>query len=235
MTPSRRLVLLTYLIVLHAVLVVLVFKTDFLLLTGKTLGFIPPEEFNSQLQAIILQQAEQDLSLPAGEVVLVGDSHIERLDGKLGAGAVNFGIGGDTTRTLRARLPTLRSVQLSRAVVVEVGVNDLKYRPVEQIVPDYDALFGRLPASVPVLVLSVPPVDPNGAAARHRAYLRNDRIAALNAGIGQVCAAHPQCRFLDAGPALLARPCWSADGWHLSEVGDRVLVGLVQDALPAPR
>lgn len=227
-----RLALFTYLVILHAVLLVLVFKTDFLLLAGKTLGFIPPEEFNGELEAIILKQAEQDLAVPAGQVVLVGDSHIARLDGKLGAGVVNFGIGGDTTRTLSARLPTIRSIQHSRAVVVEVGVNDLKYRAVDQIIMDYAALFGRLPQSAPVLVLSVPPVDPNGSAARHRPYLRNDRIAALNIGIRRVCAAHPQCRFLDAGPALAGQPAWSADGWHLSDAGNQVLADLIRGALP---
>jgi len=232
--PRGRALLVGYIVLLHVVLLVLLFKTDFLLLAGKTLGLTPPEEWTPDLVALILEQAEQDLKAPPGQVALVGDSHVSRLDVALmGAGAINFGIGGDTTHTLLARLPVLRSLPHSRAVVLEIGVNDLKYRPVEQIARDYDALFERLPQSpLPIFAVSVLPVDENGPAAHHRPYLRNAMIGALNREIRRVCAAHAQCRYLDAGPAMANPAVYSADGWHLSPAGNRALAGVIRGALP---
>lgn len=232
---GRWLAFAGYLVLLHAALLVAVFHSNFLLLAGKTLGLTPPEEWNQSLVARILEQAEADGAVLPGGVVLVGDSIAAQLDARQTADdAVNFGIGGDTTRTLYARLPVLRSIQRSRAVVVEVGVNDLKYRPIEQIARDYDAVLDRLSASPSIVAVSVLPVDANGPAARQRSYLRNERIAALNRELKRVCAAHARCRFLDAWPALANSAVYSDDGWHLSAEGNRVLAQVIRKALPAP-
>lgn len=224
-----------YLVFLHAALLVLVFKTNFLLLAGETLGVIPPQEWNQDFVARVLEQAETDMTVPPGQVVLVGDSIMAQMDARLlGSDAVNFGIPGDTTHTLFARLPVIRSLQAARAVVLEVGVNDLKFRPVDRIARDYEAVLARLPVSPPVLAVSVLPVDEHGPAARQRPYLRNERIAALNSEVRRACAARARCRFVDAWPAMADSPVHAADGWHLSAEGNRVLADLIRAALPAP-
>jgi lysophospholipase L1-like esterase len=231
-----RLVFGTYIVLLHAALLVLVFKTNFLWLADKTLGLVPSDEWNPGLVSRILEQAEEDVTVPPGRVVLVGDSMVAALDARLVADdAVNFGIGGDTTRTLYARLPVIRSIQQSRAVVVEVGVNDLKYRPTEQIARDYDAMLNRVAASPVIFALSVLPVDENGPAARQRPYLRNERIAALNSAIKRVCEARVRCRFIDVGSAMAASGVYGGDGWHHSAEGNRVLAQIIWNALHAAK
>ena len=232
---ALRFALGTYVVLLHAALLVLVLKTNFLLLAGKTLGLAPPEEWNPDLFSRVMEQAEEDHTVQPGQVVLVGDSAITRLETRLlDVGAVNFGIGGDTTRTLYGRLSVIRSARRSRAVVLEVGVNDLKYRSTDQIARDYDALLDRLSFSSSILAVSVLPVDEGGSAARERSYLRNDAIAEVNQGIKRVCGAHKQCRFLDAWPAMLNKAVYSGDGWHLSAEGSEALAGVIRSALPAP-
>ena len=223
-----------YIVLLHAVLLVLVVKTNFLLLAGKTLGFLPPEEWNTELATRLLEQAGEDKTVPPGQVVLLGDSIIAQLDARqITQDTVNFGIGGDTTRTLHVRLPVLRSVPRGRAAVIGVGVNDLKYRPVEQIARDYQTMLDQLPPMLPVLAVSVLPVDENGPAARQRPYLRNAHARALNAEIKRLCAARAGCGFLDAWPVLAQDAVHAGDGWHLSAKGNLLLARAIRDALPA--
>ena len=215
-------------------LVVLILKTNFLLLAGKTLGWIPPEEWTLQFYAAILEQAEQDARLPPGVVILLGDSIIAELNPQeVADDAVNFGLAGDTTDTLYRRLAVLHSIARSRAVIVEVGVNDLKYRTIGPIVSDYRKVLGQLTAVPRVIVMSVLPVDPAGQAARERPYLRNQTIEALNRGLLTLCRQQMNCRFLDAWPAIAASPSnvYGSDGWHLSDAGRHVLAGLMRNAL----
>jgi hypothetical protein len=81
-----------YVILIHAILIILVLKTNFLFLSGKTFGWIPPEEWTIPLLLRTLAQAEQDLNVPSGAVVLLGDSMIARLSPKLiTPDTVNFG------------------------------------------------------------------------------------------------------------------------------------------------
>jgi lysophospholipase L1-like esterase len=223
-----------YAIVLHVALGVLVIKTDFLYLAGKTLGWVPPEEWTPRLYAEILKQAELDASVPAGSVILLGDSLIAGLDSRaVSQEAVNFGIGGDTTHTLYSRLPVLRSVSRSRIVVVGVGVNDLKYRAADRIASDYASVLDRM-ASVPqILALSILPVDEGGLAAADRPYLRNRTIMELNQALRRVCRERANCLFIDAWPVIAnaAADVYSSDGWHLSLAGSRLLAALLHRTL----
>jgi hypothetical protein len=85
---------------------------------------------------------------------------------------------------------------------VAVGVNDLKYRQVEQIVRDYRRVLARL-ATVPrVFVVPVLPVDPAGQAARERPYLRNQTIEAINDGLRMLCRQQMNAAFSMPGRRL---------------------------------
>lgn len=236
MTPYRRPILLgvgiAYLIGLHALMILMILKTDFLVRAGKTLDLVPPEEWTVPFLQRALSQARQDALIPSNSLVLLGDSIAAEVDPLLIAtDAVNFGIGGDTTRTLAARLPTLRSVTHGRAVVIEVGVNDLKYRPVDAIERDYDALLAQIGGRLPIVALSVLPVDEAGFAARKRRYLRNNLISELNRAIGNACKQHANCRFVDAWSAMQDRSNYGEDGWHLSYAGVHKLAAIIARAL----
>jgi lysophospholipase L1-like esterase len=168
-------------------------------------------------------------------VVLLGDSIVAQLDAALVDGdAVNFGISGDTTRSLYARLPAIMgSIQRSRAVVVEIGINDLQYLDIDQIAHDYTVVLDGLALSPRIFSVSALPADERGSAAHLRPSLCNVRIAAMNRELKRVCEAHARCRFLDAWRALADHPVYSDDGWHLSAAGNRALGGLIRGALSA--
>ncbi|MBO0709730.1 MAG: hypothetical protein J2P47_00460 [Acetobacteraceae bacterium] len=223
-----------YLLFLHIFVGVLLLKTNFLHLVGKTLGRIPPDEWSLPLCLNVLEQAEADARVPRGAVVLLGDSIIAELDRtEIGRDVVNFGLGGDTTKTLYSRLAALHSVAQSGEVVVGVGVNDLKYRAVSQIARDYARVLDRLVAVPRVLVLSVLPIDDAGQAARELPYLRNRNIQALNGDLRTLCEQRTNCRFLDAWPAVSAatEDVYGGDGWHLSAAGRHVLADFLRNAL----
>jgi lysophospholipase L1-like esterase len=236
-----RLGFCAYLVLLHGLVLVLVLKTNFLFLAGKTLGVTSPfdplpfDQWRDERLLTVLRQAKDESALLPGRVVLLGDSIVAQLDAALVDGdAVNFGIPGDTTRSLYARLPAIMgSIQRSRAVVVEIGINDMRYRDIDQIAHDYAVVLDGLSLSPRILAVSVLPVDERGSGAR-RASLRNVRIAAMNRELKRVCEAHARCRFLDAWAALADHSVYSDDGVHLSAAGNQALGGLIRGALSVP-
>lgn len=226
--------LAAYICLLHLALLILVLKTNFLTLAGKTLGIIPPEEWNDSLFLRMLDAAKHDKQSSPGAVVLIGDSLVASL-GEVHSqtSTVNLAIGGDTVRTLKRRLPTLRAVDAARVVVVGVGVNDLKYRRTTEIAHEHAGLLAELPAGIPVISLAVLPVDEQGTAARQRNYLRNDFIRELNGKLRLSCNARSNCRYLDVEPAFFTedgktrRDFYAQDGWHLSKKGAQAVSELI--------
>ena len=231
-----------YLAILHLAVAVLIFKTDFLVRAGKTLGLLPPEEWNEPLYQGILALGERNRGVPPGAVVLIGDSLVAQLDpGLIGSDVFNLGLGGETTVTLRRHLAALTALDSAREIVLLVGVNDFKYREEAEIAADYAALLRDLPQHVPLLVLSILPIDERADEMRARPYLKNQRFRVINARIRQQCAEQPRCRYLDAWPAMTggaeggaAVPVFAADGWHLGPVGNRLLANLIAGALRHP-
>ena len=229
-----------YVGLLHVLLAVLVFKTNFLELAAKTIWGTPQVEWSEDIYRGIAEQAALDGATPPGAVLLLGDSIMSQVPpGSVGAGVRNFGINGDTTAILRLRLATLRSLATARAAVFAVGVNDLKFRPQEEIVANYAALLAAVPERVGVVVVSVLPVDEAVERIRRRPDLRNAAIAALNARLQPMCAQRAGCRYLDAWPGMsdpvrggLAVAWHAGDGWHLSPRGAVRLGEIIAVALP---
>lgn len=235
--PRTIALLLAYALVLHALLYVSVWKTNFFQLAQKTLGLTPPEERNLQLYQAMLTWSERDRSVPDGAVVVLGDSLLQDLDAaQLGADVHSFALGGTTVQTLREGLPVIRSLVRARAVVLGVGVNDLKYREPAEVARDYAALLALLPAGTALIALPILPVDESNPAVREKPYLRNERLSALEAGLQPLCAARPGTRRLAVSTLVDAsgqlRPeLYAADGWHLSDAGDAELRRLIRAEL----
>lgn len=232
---------LGYVALLHVVIGVLVARTDFLRRAGVRLGLLPRAERTAELSISVVEQARQDQGAAGGALVLLGDSIATQLDAARIAGdAVNYGIGGDTTRTLLWRLPLLRSVESARTVVVIVGVNDLGLRPVPAIAADYRALLAAFPPAAVLVVVSPLPVDEAFVSAYGRPGLGNAALRSINAALRPLCEARPGCRFLDAWPAFwdgaagnMQRSLHRGDGLHLSPAGSRALEDLIRAAVGA--
>lgn len=233
-------VLAAYLVGLHLVVAVALTRTNFLPLVYKSLGYWqPPPEWEDFPIQTVLDQATLDRRVPDHAVILLGDSIMAGVPaGSVGPNAVNFGLGGDTTQVLLRRLPMLRSLDRASAVVIEVGVNDLKYRTPAEAARLYGDILRHIPAATPVVALSVLPVDETKPAITRRADLRNAAITALNGAIRTICERRPHCRYLDLWPVV-----WDAsrgvpqadffgpDGWHLSAAGGERIGAWIRNTL----
>ncbi|MCC7011543.1 MAG: SGNH/GDSL hydrolase family protein [Planctomycetes bacterium] len=235
-------VLVLYAVLLHVVAYWGVFKTNFIPLARKTLGLAPPEERNLQLYQSMLGWSERDRAVPDGAVVVLGDSLMARLDARaLGPDVHVFALGGMTTHTLREALPAVRSLARARAIVLGVGVNDAKYRDVQQIASDYAGVLDALPANIPVLAVPILPVDASADAVRAKPYLDNARLRELDTALRKVSEDRgnvlrlPIPDALVDGAGALRTEMHAGDGWHLSPEGSAVLAAALRAALEAPR
>lgn len=229
---------IAYIVFLHAVIVVALVKSNLLLLIGKTLDVYDREEQSSDYYRELVVQLAVDATVAPGAVVFLGDSITHDLDvTAVVRPAVNFGLGGDTTNGLLARLPLYRSITGARAIVLAIGVNDLRYRSPSDIEITYRKLLAALPPSSPVVLGAVLPVDEAVDGVRQRKWLRNATIRRLNDAIANLCIGRAGCVVADAGPALgdtrgdLAGDFHQADGWHLSPAGYRVWGEVLAKAL----
>ena len=132
-------------------------------------------------------------------VLMVGDSltAFGEWSELLGPGAVNRGIGGDTTGGLIARLDALPSAQRTYLMI---GTNDLARLTPEEIAARTQVIVGRLPGQV--FVQSV--------LYRHDGY--RAQITRLNALNRHWCETSGRCRYIGLNAAVTSR---ARDGLHL--------------------
>jgi len=187
----------------------------------------PPEELTETYYARIGRHALSLGQVPPRPLVLIGDSITQGLEAqRLDPNAVNYGINGDTTLGVRQRLflysPVLKQ---ARAVVLAIGINDLRFRSNQELLANYWAILATLPP-VPVLVSGLLPVE-EGAMGRVyclRGY--NQRIQAVNQALQHRLAGQAGRRFVDHtasldenGDGQLDRQFHCGDGLHLNARG----------------
>jgi lysophospholipase L1-like esterase len=178
-----------------------------------------------------------DGSADTGSVLVFGDSLVQGMNvNEVAENAINYGIGGDLIEGLTRRLPVYRSWSRARAVVVAIGTNDLAAHEAAAATADYERLSERVSRTVPLVMSAVLPVDERipGCCDRFRT---NGEIRKLNEGIERICAARPDCLFVDPTADLVdasgnLRPEFhEGDGLHLSPAGYRPWVSALRDAV----
>jgi len=229
-----RLVFVLYLIALYLVLAVAVVKSDFLERVWRRLGS-PPPEMSDYYQTMLAMHLRIDPCVPPGSVLFVGDSIMQGLCvSAVADGAVNYGIGWDTTVGVLRRVRQYRSPARCRAVVLAVGHNDLGRRSNAEILANYEAILSAIPPHVPVVVSAVLPTDQSATG-----HKRNARIADLNEGLARLCAARGRCYWVDSAAKLvdaagnLDLRYHDGDGVHLSQAGYAVWMADLRTALAA--
>ena len=167
-----------------------------------------------------------DEMLPKDVVLFVGDSSIQGLDvNAVTEKGVNFGIGGDTTTGVLARIRTYRSLHAARALVLAVGYNDLKGREDHEIVSDVGRILATLPPGLKLVCCGIYPTDE-----RIRPERWNRRIVTLNRAFEKLCSSRAGAVFVDFRPSLsdetgnLRSGYALDDGLHLSLAGRKVVV-----------
>jgi lysophospholipase L1-like esterase len=175
-----------------------------------------------------------DRWIPDGAVLLAGDSLIGQLPPRLvDSRAVNLAVGGVRTAEVRVMLREKNSPARSRALVLLVGTNDLVRvdSPSPALRAELSDLLAGLPATLPVVLCAVPPIDPR---------VHRDRtlsaIAELNRAWAALAATRPRTHFVpvatladDAGQ--LRADVHQGDGLHLNANGNAALAAALRAGL----
>jgi lysophospholipase L1-like esterase len=160
-----------------------------------------------------------------GAVLFIGDSQLAALDtSALTDRAVQLAIPGDTARRVATRLRDYWRMDQAKLIFLHVGTNDLFFRTPEEMEKPFARIFRTLPHNVPVMLNAILPVDER----LFNAYTNAD-IAAANAVMARMCAAHPNCTWVDTSDKLKdatgnldPRFHERHEGLHLSIEGNRV-------------
>jgi lysophospholipase L1-like esterase len=190
----------------------------------------------STYQARLAQQLAADPAAPAGAVILIGDSILEGFDATAVApGALNYGIGGDTTRGLLDRIGRYRSLGRAHAIFLEIGINDLLRRRGGDVVINYRRILAALPKQPRLYLIGILPIDETAFAAVHGNHASNAEIARLDAAAAELCRGRGNCVPLQPfGAGSLPADDHIGDGLHLNDAGYRVLAAALKAALAEP-
>ncbi|MBA1446929.1 MAG: hypothetical protein FE835_18930 [Gammaproteobacteria bacterium] len=141
--------------------------------------------------------------------------------------SVNYGIASDTTVGILNRLPEYKSLDKARAVVLQVGVNDLPRRDDNDLLSNYQAILNRLPDGLIIVLAAIFPID---SALAEKPSRSNRRIISLNMKLKKLCRSDLRCRYIDSGGRLqdnsgnLRTDYHLGDGVHLNPAGYRVWI-----------
>jgi hypothetical protein len=174
-----------------------------------------------------------DADAEPGRLLLIGDSHMQRLDAAaLDLPSYNFAAGGDTMRNVARRLSDYRQPREARAVVLWAGVNDLlRGRDPEAVRAAFERAERAVPADTPLWLVSIAPVGKQRSANLQRA------IARTNALLAQACRG--RCRFIDLtarladGDGALRSSYDSGDAMHLNRAGGLMVSAAIDERLAA--
>lgn len=190
-------------------------------------------EQRARPQHVVATQRALEAWLPASAVVIAGDSFAVMLPARwVDARAAGFGLSGALVEHVRGQLRDLHSLRSARALVLLAGSNDVVHRPAAVAESELRALLAGLPANLPVLLCTIPPVNP----LIHRER-PPEAIAQLNQR-WQACAeGRPRTRLvrvesvLADGDGRLRKEFHQGDGLHLNAEGNRRLAALLREIL----
>jgi lysophospholipase L1-like esterase len=147
----------------------------------------------------------------------------------------NYGIGSDTTFGVLQRLPAYKSIERASAVVIAIGVNDMKYRSNEDILHNYSVITDQIPKNIPVIFSAILPLDEE---VREEWQGRNqNRIKRLNFKLEELTKISTNLFFVNAGQLLvdakgnLADKFHDGDGIHLNSQGNAIWIQQLQKAI----
>lgn len=174
-----------------------------------------------------------DAWVPVGALLVAGDSLAGQMPPRLVEGrAVVFGVGGALIEDVAKAMRNRASLKRVAALVVIAGTNDLVHRVPEASERALLGLLEALPPGLPVLLCTVPPVDP---------VVHHDRslaaIAAWNERLRSIAAGRPGVHIVDTQAALandagvLPEALHQGDGLHLSRAGYERLAAAIGRAL----
>lgn len=230
----------TYLILLHLFLGLVLVKSDFILRVDEKLRLMtrnPPTlrqttENTPKIKAksfgMLEYHKRMDDNVPDGAVIFIGDSITQGLCVLAVVPlSMNYGIGGDTSAGVLKRLPEYKSLERASVIVIAIGANDMSQRSNEDILKNYRAIIQNIPGKVPVVFSAVLPIDEDCG---KYAQGTNQRIRRLNKELKTLCATSLRLFYVDAGPFLadkdgdLSDEFHDGDNIHLNSMGNNIWI-----------
>jgi len=227
--------LIIYLLFLHAFVFLVLFKSDFIPRVDRYLGLgaIKKGESDQYYNQLVTFQSRQDVNMPDGMVIMIGDSLVQGFNpALLSYSTANYGIGRDTTEGVLNRIPSYASLSNAKAIVLAVGINDLKVRSNEKTIENYQAILKSLPGHVPVIICGIMPV----AESYPYSYLK-PRILRLNTELEDLSRGFQNVYYVTPAFALTDQFGWLAkdydagDGVHLNGAGNLIWAKELNEAL----
>jgi lysophospholipase L1-like esterase len=221
--------LAVYILGLHAVIVVALFKTDIVarIIARVRTQFGSEVPFDSRaFQVAHFQIGRINQMMREAPVVFLGDSITQGLPAfRDMPRSLNLGIGGNTIPGVTAMVGTYGHIDQVTALVLNIGVNDLCNEGSDrhELEQRLRRLSSALPIGIRMVWSSILPVDPNGPQAICR--VQPDAIRHLNSLIADICKARDACLYSDGFSSLadargyLAPQFHIGDGVHLSPFG----------------
>ena len=225
--------ILIYFVVLHALLGLILWDSNFIAKTSTRLGLRAQPELTDHYHHMVAFHREGDDQVPQGATIFIGDSLTQSLYvGAITRPSVNYGIGNDTTTGVLKRIPHYRSLERAEKIVLAIGINDMRYRPNEDLLENYRAILSALPAETPIFINSILPVSRDGIIEATRV-----RIESLNDQLKKIAEAETRLTFVSPNSALsdekglLLDQYHKGDGVHLNHLGNTVWMATLKDAL----
>lgn len=227
--------LLTYFLFLHIILATVVLKSNFISLVERKLGLSPTEQiFAPYYKTLVSFHQRIDKNLPDDVVIFIGDSHTQGLaTAAVYDRTVNYGIASDTTTGVINRIPLYTTINQAKAIILEIGTNDLFKTSNEAIISNIKKILNVLPQFTPVIVNAIFPMDE----VRANQPGINQRIKAINNAVHTVVMLQKNSFFLNINPILtdksqqLSKNYHLGDGIHLNKKGYAIWINALHNQL----
>jgi len=228
--------ILAYVIALHVLCAVMLFESNFitnLRISGATSQ--QPGTALNYYNRLVEYHLRMDSSIPDGATIFIGDSITQSLaTSAVSDLSVNYGIGSDTTVGVLKRLTLYESINIAKAVVLAIGINDLKQSDNDEVLGNYKKILNLLSKKQFIIVSAIMPVDERVV---HTASVTNERIDEINSEIGLLVDTYENVYFVNSGILLknrdgnLKAEFHVGDGVHINAAGYQVWIRLLREVL----
>jgi lysophospholipase L1-like esterase len=229
----KKKIIVLYLILIHGIFGVVLWKSDFLPKLVTRLGLRTIPELTGHYYHMVTYHKGIDPGVPEGATIFIGDSLTQALCvDAITIPAINYGIGNDTTVGVLERIPVYQSLDRANQIVLAIGINDMRYRENDAILENYHKIIDLLPQDVPLLISGLLPISKEA-----NFGTTHNRISELNRKLAKLVKFRENITFIDPGSALcnseghLKDDFHRGDGVHLNPRGNAVWIQTLKSAL----
>jgi len=193
---------------------------------------VQEKELTTHYHTMVHFHQRIDRNLDHNRIIFIGDSLIQGLAvSAITESGVNFGIGNDTTKGVLQRLSKYDSINWANAIVLSIGLNDFKYRKIDQAIENYRTILDGISSTKPIIISAILPVDESV-----QPHFNNTAIKVFNHQLAEITKEYSNVSYLDVGRHLstaggLLKKYHIGDGIHLNQAGNRLWIEQLKKCL----